>query len=151
MRAHKQACMQHDHINKAGEQKRGVRHDDDWQRRQWFFRSLVHGLRGTVWFWAEFWTGILLQHSLQSMGVYSMWQGPDGKKHVALGNFSFVLESEKCGCQQRNTVNQMGCIGEAGQTSKAGQFLRHHSTWKRLYSTIWATGSQCSIVKSGET
>ena len=38
------------------------------------FRSLVHGLRGTVWFGAEFWTGILLQHSVQGMGVYAMWQ-----------------------------------------------------------------------------
>ena len=37
-------------------------------------------------------------------------------------------------CQPRNAVNGMGCTGEAGQTSKAGQFLRlHHSTWKRLY------------------
>ena len=57
-----------------------------------------------------------------------------GEKCVALGTFSFLLESEKCGCQQRNAMNGMGCIGEAGQTSKAGQFLRlHHSTWKRLY------------------
>ena len=31
-------------------------------------------------------------------------------------------------------MNGMGCTGEAGQTSKAGQFLRlHHSRWKRLY------------------
>ena len=30
-------------------------------------------------------------------------------------------------------MNGMGCTGEPGQTSKAGQFLRlHHSTWKRL-------------------
>ena len=35
------------------------------------FKSLVHGLRGIVWFWVEFWTGILSQHSVQSRGVYS--------------------------------------------------------------------------------
>ena len=56
--------------------------------------------------------------------------GPD----AALGNFSFVLESKKCTCQQRNAMNWMDCTGEAGQTIMAGQFLRlHHSTWKRLY------------------
>ena len=30
-------------------------------------------------------------------------------------------------------MNGLGCTGEAGQTSKTGQFLRHHSTQKRLY------------------
>ena len=31
-------------------------------------------------------------------------------------------------------MKRTGCTGEAGQTSKVGQFLRlHHSTWKRLY------------------
>ena len=87
------------------------------------------------------------------MWDYSMRQGPDGKKCVALGTFSFVLESEKCGCQPRNAMNGMGCTGEAGETSKAGQFLRlHHSTRKRLYihSFLWATGSQCNLINSGE-
>ena len=49
------------------------------------FRSLVQGPRGTLWFWVEFWTGILLQHSMQSTGVHSMWQGPDGKKCIGFG------------------------------------------------------------------
>ena len=41
------------------------------------------------------------------------------------------------GHQQRNAMNGMGCPGEAGQTSKAGQLLRlHHSTWKILYSIL---------------
>ena len=31
-------------------------------------------------------------------------------------------------------MNGMECKGEAGQTSKAGQFLRlRHSAWKKLY------------------
>ena len=31
-------------------------------------------------------------------------------------------------------MNGMGCTGEAGQTSKEGQFLRLcHSMWKKLY------------------
>ena len=50
-------------------------------------------------------------------------------------------------------MDEMGCTGEAGQTSKAGQFLRlHHSTYmeETLYSILCATGSQCSLVKSGE-
>ena len=128
-------------------------------------------IRGILWFWCAkhchgwqpaglmpcstapfsvfdvfffFWWG---GGGLQSMGAYSMWQGPDdnnnNKMCVALGTFSFileseecfsfVLESEECECQQRSAMNRMGCTGEAGQTSKAWQFLRlHHSTWKRL-------------------
>ena len=88
----------------------------DWQWKQKKCWSLVHGLRRLMWFWIEFWTGILLQHSVQSTRVYCMRQGPDGKKCVALWNFSFVLESGKCGCQLRNAMNGMGCTGE-GQTS----------------------------------
>ena len=56
-------------------------------------------------------------------------------------------------CQPRNAMDGMGCTGEAGQTSKAGQFLRlHHSTYmeETLYSILSAIGSQCSLVKSGE-
>ena len=49
-----------------------------------------------------------------------MCQGPDGERCVALETFSFVLESEKCTCQQKNTKNGIGCTGKAGQTSKAG-------------------------------
>ena len=31
-------------------------------------------------------------------------------------------------------MDEMGSTGEAGQTSRARQFLRlHYSTWKRLY------------------
>ena len=31
-------------------------------------------------------------------------------------------------------MNGTGCTGEAGQTSKAGQFLRlHHSTQQKIY------------------
>ena len=43
-----------------------------------------------------------------------------GKSALPPGTFSFILESEKCGCQQRNAMNGMGCTGEAGQTSKVG-------------------------------
>ena len=35
------------------------------------FRSLVHGLRGIVWFWVEFWTGILLHISSIA---YRVWE-----------------------------------------------------------------------------
>ena len=51
-------------------------------------------------------------------------------------------------------MNRMGCTGEAGQTSKAGQFLRlHHNTChmeETLYSVLSAIGSHCNLVKSGE-
>ena len=57
---------------------------------------------GIVRFLVEFWSGILFEHDVQSRGVCSMWQGRDGRKHAVLGTFSFVLESERCGCQQRN-------------------------------------------------
>ena len=54
--------------------------------------------------------------------VYRVWAFIScGKKCVALGTFSFVLESEKCGCQQRNAMNGMGYTGEAGQ-SRRGSF-----------------------------
>ena len=83
-----------------------------------------------------------------------MWQGTDGEKCLALGTFSFILESKMCGCQQRNAMNRMGCTGEAGQTSKAGQFLRlHHNTChmeETLYSILSAIGSHCSLVKNSE-
>ena len=47
-------------------------------------------------------------------------------------------------------MNGMGCTGEAGQTSKAGQFLRlHQSTWKRLYIQFFEL-LEASLVKSGE-
>ena len=88
----------------------------DWQWKQKKCWSLVHGLRRLMWFWIEFWTGILLQHSVQSTRVYCMRQGPDGKKCAALWNCSFVPESGMCGCQMRNTMDGMGCTGE-GQTS----------------------------------
>ena len=53
---------------------------------------------------------------------------------TALGTCSFALESEKCGWQQRNAMNGLGCTGEADETSKARQFFRlDQSTWKRLY------------------
>ena len=50
-------------------------------------------------------------------------------------------------------MDGMGCTGEAGQTSKAGQFLRlHHRTYMEdnLYSILCAIRSQCSLVKSGQ-
>ena len=68
----------------------------DWQRKQrnsgvWSMgwdrerNSVVLTLS-----WVLNWE--LLQHNVQSMGVYSMWQGPDGKKCTAFGNCSFILE-----------------------------------------------------------
>ena len=97
------------------------------------FRSLVHGLRGIMWFWLGFflvcfWTGILLQHSVQSMGVYSMW--------FALGIFSFVLESKKSAGVSRGT-QWMGWDVQVKQVRQVrrGSFwdsiIAH--TWKRLY------------------
>ena len=59
----------------------------------------------------------------------------------------FVFESKKCGSQQRDAMNWIGCKGDVDQTSKAGQFLRlHHSTWKKVY-IINSTESQCSLAK----
>ena len=54
-----------------------------------------------VWFW----TGILLHE----YGSLFHATGPRWENCVAIGNFCFVLESEKCGCQpQRNAINGMG-------------------------------------------
>ena len=69
-------------------------------------RSLVYRLRGMVWFWVEFWTGILLQYSIHSMEAYSTWQGPDGQKCITLETFSFSLKSKNAGvskdCNERD-------------------------------------------------
>ena len=72
---------------------------------------------------------------------------------LPLESFSFVLESENRGCQQRNAVKGMGRKGEKDQTSKAGQFLRQHrSTLKKFCNQFhWAIGSQCSLAIGGET
>ena len=82
-------------------------------------KSLVRTLSRIVWFWVEFWTGIVFEHDVQSRGVCSKWQGRDGRKHAALGTFSFVLESKRCGCQQRNTVNRKGHKGKGDHISTA--------------------------------
>ena len=50
-----------------------------------------------------------------------MRQGPDGGKFVALGTFSFVFESEMCGCQPRNAVNGMGCTGVRATVQRRGE------------------------------
>ena len=71
--------------------------------------------------------------------------GPRWETLIALGTFSFVLESEKCGCQQRNAINGMGCTSEADQTSKVGQFLRlHHNTSQHMEETLYS----CLVVES---
>ena len=49
-------------------------------------------------------------------------------------------------------MDGMGCIGEADQTSKVGQFLRlHHSTWKRFYIQFFelleASAAESRVVK----
>ena len=64
------------------------------------FRSLVHGLRGIVWFWVEFWTGILLQHSVQSMGIYSMRQAQMGKSALPLELFLSLWNLKSAGVSQ---------------------------------------------------
>ena len=51
------------------------------------------------------------KHSMQSRGssFHVTLTGPKlGGKHVALGSFSFILKSEKCGCHcvQKNIMNQ---------------------------------------------
>lgn len=71
--------------------------------------------------------------AFQYHSLFSSDDNNNTKMCIALGTFSFVLESEECECQQRNAMNRTGCTGEAGQIRKAWQFLRlHHSTWKRL-------------------
>ena len=108
-------------------------------------KSLVHTLSGIVWFLVEFWTGIVLEHDVQSKGVCSKWQGRDGRKHTALGTFSFVLESDRCGCQQRNAVNRKGRKGKGNQTSTAEQYLKHHST-RRKFSNRFSELLEASAV-----
>ena len=75
-----------------------------------------------------------------------------GESVLPPGTFSFILESKKCRYQQQNAMNGMGRTGEAGQTSKVGQFLRlHHSTWKRLYIQFFelleASAAESRVVK----
>ena len=75
----------------------------------------------------------MFEHDIQSKGVCSKRQGQDGRKHAALGTFSFVLESERCGCQQRNAVSGKGRKGKGDQTSTAEQYLRHHHSTRRKF------------------
>ena len=42
------------------------------------------------------------------------------KKQRCIRTF-VALESEKCGCRQKNALSGMGCKGEVDQTSKAGR------------------------------
>ena len=57
-----------------------------WKHRE--VLSLVCTLSGIMWFFVEFWTGIVFEHDVQSRGVCSKWRGLDGRKHAALGTFS---------------------------------------------------------------
>ena len=57
-----------------------------------------------------------------------------GKSALPMERSVLFWNPKKCGCQQRNAMNGMGCICEADQTSTVGQFLRlRHSTWKKVY------------------
>ena len=85
--------------------------------------------------WVSNWDICCSKAYRRNKGVYSMWHGPDGgNKCVALACFhvatearwpirdgalplelfplSYVQESEKFGCQQRNAMNGMGCVSE---------------------------------------
>ena len=68
----------------------------------------------------------MFEHDVQSRGVCSKWQGWDGRKHAALGTFSFVLESERCRCQQRSAVNGKGCKG------KGDRQVQRSSIWDNI-------------------
>ena len=65
-------------------------------------------------------------------------KGPRWEKVHCPWNF-FIFESQKCGCQSRNTMNGMGCTGEAGQTSKVGQFLTELNNTKFIAHVKKAT------------
>ena len=109
-------------------------------------KSLVCTLSGIVWFLAEFWTGIVFEHDVQSGGVCSKWQGRIRRKHAAPWTFSFMLESERCGCQQRNAVNGKRRKGEEDQTSIAGQYLRkHHSLKRKLYNRFFELSEASAV------
>ena len=43
--------------------------------------------------------------------------------NMRLELFSFVSKCDRCGCQPRNAVNEMGRKGEEDQISKAEQFF----------------------------
>ena len=64
--------------------------------------------RGIVWFWlwVEFRTGILLQRNIQSMGVYSMWQGPDGEKVHRPWKLFFHFGFVWCGLRRDQSENR---------------------------------------------
>ena len=57
-----------------------------------------------------------------------------GESALCFGSISFVLESLKWRCEQKNGMNGMGCTGEGDETSKAMQSFRlHHRTYNELY------------------
>ena len=60
--------------------------------------------------------------------------------------FSFVLESERCGCQQRNAVNGKGRKGKADQTSTAEQYLRQHHSTRRKFCNRFSELLEASAV-----
>ena len=60
--------------------------------------------------------------------------GPRWEKARCPWNFFFfVLESERCGCQQRNAVNGKGRKGKGNQTRTAEQYLRQHHSTRRKF------------------
>ena len=70
-----------------------------------------------------------------------------GESTQPLKLFLFVLESERCGCQQRNVVNGKACKDEGDQTSTAGQYMRqHYSTKRKFYNRLFEL-SEASAVK----
>ena len=96
-------------------------------------KSLVHRISGIVWFLVEFWTGILFEHGVQSKGIYSKQQGWDERKHAALESFSFVLKSERCGCQQKNAVNGKGHEGEEDRQVQWGSIWGNSIAQGRIF------------------
>ena len=58
----------------------------------------------------------MLEHGLQSTMFTPNNRAETGTQHVAFETVSFVLESERYVCQQRNAANGMACKGEEDQT-----------------------------------
>ena len=70
-----------------------------------------------------------------------------GESTLPFELFSFVLESERCGCQQRNAVNGKGRKGKGDQTSTAEQYLRQNHSTRRKFCNRFSELLEASTVQ----
>ena len=81
-----------------------------------------------MWFFIEFWTGIVFEHDVQSRGVCSKWHGLDGRKHAALGTFSRLNA-----WRMSKILALLGLVGQSKCMLKSPR-IRSLPWWRLLYS-----------------